>query len=182
MAHLSKIERLQAEIRERIGQMRQAGATIDDITAFLRDAGHDDISRSAVGRHVQELDAIGARMREQRSIAEALMARLGAEPDDKLFRLNVELMHGLLFRLAVAQQDGGEVQFSPNELMFLTSALKNLAGASKTDVDRIARVEKRATDQATKRAAEAVDKVGKTQGLSRDTIAMIKAEFLGVQS
>lgn len=56
MARMSSIDRLGAELQERIGTMRADGSTIDEIMAHLRGLGIR-VSRSALGRHVQHLDA-----------------------------------------------------------------------------------------------------------------------------
>lgn len=179
MARPSKIDRLPPEIREAIGDLRRSGRTIDEILAHLRQLGVQDVSRSGLGRHVQELDEIGERMRQQRALADALVARFGSEPDDKLARVNLEMMHGLLFRFAMAEQKQEEVRLGPEDLMFLSSALKNIAAAGKTDVDRIQRLEKRAAEQAKAEAAEAAVKVAGAKGLSADTVSAIRRAVLG---
>lgn len=180
MARPSKVARLPSEIREAIGALRREGRTIDEILAHLRQLGVEEVSRAGLGRHVQQLDKIGEQMRQQRALADALVARFGSEPDDKLFRVNVEMMHGLLFRFSLAQQEGEAVTLAPEDLMFLTSALKNIAAASKTDVDRIRSIEKRAAETATKDAAEKATKAASERGLSADTVKAIRDHILGV--
>ena len=64
MARPSSISRLPPEIREAIGALRQDGRTIDEILAKLRElAPAAEVSRSALGRHVQVLDRIGEQLR-----------------------------------------------------------------------------------------------------------------------
>jgi len=185
MARPSKIDRLPPDIRERIGALRQDGHTIDEIHAVINTAlvelGAEPVSRSGLGRHLQDLDALGEEMRQQRVVAAALVDKFGAEPDDKLFRLNVELMQGLLLKANVAARAGGAVALEGQELMFLTSALKNIATASKTDTERVERIERRAADLAKRAAASAAAAVGAERGMSKDTIEAIKASILGVK-
>lgn len=180
MGRPSKVDRLPPAIREAIGALRREGRTIDEILEHIRQLGVEDVSRAGLGRHVQQLDKIGEQMRQQRVVADALVAKFGSEPDDKLFRVNVELMHGLLFRFSLAQQEGEAVTLGPEDLMFLTSALKNIASASKTDVDRIRQIEKRAAELATKDAAEKATKAANERGLSADTVKAIRDNILGV--
>lgn len=184
MGRPTKIDRLPPEIRERIGDLRRAGRTLDEIHGAIADAlvqiGADPVPRSTLGRHLASIDELGEKMREQRAVADALMAKLGDQPDDKLFRLNIELMHGLMFRMSIAAQEGGSMVVGPEELMLLTSSIRNIASASKTDTDRVEKIERRATEKAKREAAAAVDRVAARRGLSADVKADLKAEFLGI--
>jgi len=86
MARPSSIERLPAELRELIGHLRERGRTIDEILAKLAELDVD-VSRSALGRHVQHLDAAGdvglarelAAQRRRLARIEAALAALVAE-------------------------------------------------------------------------------------------------------
>ena len=59
MARPSTIQRLPTEVRELIAELREEGRTIDEVLEKLREL-RLDVSRSALGRHVKQLDAIGA--------------------------------------------------------------------------------------------------------------------------
>ena len=182
MARPSNIDKLPVSIREAIGALRRGGRTIDEILAHIRElgVGEDEVSRSGLGRHVKTIDEIGEEMRKQRAMADALVAKFGAEPDDRLFRVNVEMMHGLLFKMNLAIREGETPELTPGDIMFLSSALKNIASASKTDTDRIDRIEKRAAAAMLKQAEAVVAKVVERRGLSAEVKADIKAEFLGI--
>lgn len=130
MARPSKIDRLPVEIREKIGELRRNGATIDEILAALDVA----IGRSTMGRHIQKLDVIAARMQESRAVAEALVQRFGDAPESRVARMNIELMHGNLMGL-LAGADGEAVTLEPQDAMFIGRCLKDLAQASKADAD-----------------------------------------------
>jgi DNA-binding transcriptional ArsR family regulator len=177
----SSIDRQPPEIRELIGALRKQGRTIDEIMQKLGELSVD-VSRSAVGRHVKGLAEVGERMRRSRDMAEALVARFGDEPDNRVARLNFELMHGLVFETLTAAagseegEDGEPVTLGPQQVKFLTEALKNLASAQKADSERTMKVRA----EMAREAAQAVDKVAKREGLSRPTIDMIKAEILGI--
>ena len=81
---------------------------------------------------------------------------------------------------AAIENEEGEaepVTFEPKDVMFLASALKELASAQKTDSDRLIIVKR----EVAKDAAKKVDKVAKRDGgLTRDTIDAIKKEILGI--
>lgn len=132
MARPSTIDRLDPQLKELIGRLRERGATIDQILTKLRELDVDDVSRSALGRHVQKLDKIGERIRSQRALAEALVSRFGDQAETRIAQLNVELLHGALFRLASAEgEDGEPVVLDGKEAFFVASALKNLVAAEK---------------------------------------------------
>ena len=70
MARNSSIDRLPAAIREKIGQLRQAGKTIDEILEKLKELDVD-VSRSALGRHCKQLEEVSKSIRQSRIVAEA---------------------------------------------------------------------------------------------------------------
>lgn len=155
----STIDRLPAEVRELIGRLRGDGRTIDEILAKLRELDAPDaqaISRSALGRHVKQLDAIGEELRRSRGIAEALVARFGDAPESRTARLNIELMHGLVMK-SVISGDGETVALDPQEVMFLAQALQKLSAAAKQDVEREVKLREVITREVKNRARDAVD-------------------------
>ena len=184
----STLEKLPKEIREELGRLREDGWTIDELLSKLQElraAGrHDlDVSRSAVGRYVQGIDKVGEQLRQSRAMAEALVRQLGDEPDTKVARLNIELGHSLIMNLMTGMaggtegEDGQTVQLDPEQVMFLTSSIQKLASARKTDAELILRLQ----TEADKRAIAAMEATAKRKGLSADTIADIKKDFLGIR-
>lgn len=174
MARPSKIDRLPAEIRDKIGGLRRDGRTIDEILSVLRQLDVD-VSRTGLGDHIKRIDAIGARIRESRAAAEAIMARLGENPDNRTARLNIELMHANVQQLVAGGDDGAPVTLDPQGAMLLARTLKDLAAAAKTDVDRELRLRKEFAAQ----AAKAIDKAeAEVTGAQADGRAVDPAEVL----
>jgi biotin operon repressor len=201
MGRPSSIDKLPEEVRAEIGRLRQVGWTIDQIVEHLRGlldpAGSEARggsvkvpSRSAIGRHIQGLEKLGERMRRSRQVAEALVRELGDAPESTAARLNIELLHSAILDLFMKAGDGEAVDAfgqaaldgNPEGTMMLAKALDHLARASKTNVDFIAAAEARAATRAKQEAATAVDAVGTQKGLSRETIAAIKAGIFGVRA
>src|SRR5579871_4450607 len=115
----SSIDRLPEAIREEIGRLRASNWTIDEIVTHLK-LLDVSVSRSAVGRHVKRLATLQERMRTSRDLALALVDRFGDQPDNRLARLNLELMHSVVMQTitAAAEDEDGEQQpvtFSPEE-------------------------------------------------------------------
>ncbi|KAB2888393.1 MAG: DUF3486 family protein [Desulfobulbaceae bacterium] len=175
MARPSSVKKLPAEVRDQIARLREGGCTIDQILAKLAelDAG---VSRSALGRYVQEIDAAAEEVRKTRAMAEAITARYGDGDESRLARANMEMMHGLLFRLQF--NEGRRVEMDAKEAMFLASALKSLTGAAKDDQAVIERLRKTVAAQAAAMMEEAA--AATKGGLTADTIALFKAKFLGI--
>lgn len=161
MPRKSTVRRLPPELREQIGQLLEQGRTLSEITAHLNQLGAE-VSRSALGRYKQHLDKVGEKLRRSREVAEALIAKLGAAPESKALRLNVELMHGALMDLALkanedGDEDGGEgITLDPQGAMLLSKALDHLSRASKADAELIGKIKEQARKEAEAKLDKAV--------------------------
>ena len=165
MPRQSKVRRLPPEIREKIGALIDQGRSLDEIKAALDQLGAD-VSRSALGRYKQHLDRVGEKLRRSREVAEALVAKLGAGPESKTLRLNVEMLQGLILDLALnANEDGqdgegGErkpVTLDAQDAMWLSKALDHLARASKSDAELVGKIREQAAREAQAKLDKAVD-------------------------
>lgn len=180
----STIDRLLPELQELIGQLRGQGRTIDEIRAKLLELDVD-VSRSALGRHVKSLADAQVTMQRSRQMAEALVASYGDEPDDKIARLNIELAHGLLMRIMLAQQvdeETGEAEpivLSAQDGMFIARAVQSLTSSSGTVENRIAKAVERERIRSTKEAAERATTAARSKGLSADAVSAIRHAVLG---
>ncbi|MFQ5774022.1 MAG: DUF3486 family protein [Kiloniellaceae bacterium] len=180
MARTSTIKRLPADIRELIARLRERGRTIDEILAKLRELDLD-VSRSALGRHVKTLDEIAERIRANRTIAEAVVERLGDAPESRVARLNIELTHSLLTKLLVGE-DGQPVELDAKEAMFVSTSLQKLSQAAKSDLERELKIRKDVAKEAVEKldnAAKEAEHAGEP-GLSAERIAQLRRDFLGV--
>lgn len=187
MPRPSSIAKLPAQVRELIGQLRRDGRTIDEILGKLHELdapGAQDISRSALGRHIQNLDQIVADIQRTRTVADAIVQRLGDAPESKTARLNIELMHGLMLKLMTEGEDGASVKLDAQEAYFAATALQKLAQASKSDVDRELTIRSKILANLDKQLdkAEAEARAAGEPGLSADRVAQLRREFLGVKA
>jgi len=183
MARPSSIDRLPDQVREQIGALRRQGSTIDEIMAKLGEllAGAETPSRSALGRHVKRIDVLGDRIRASREMANALVDRLGDDGENKMLRLNAELLQSALMDLLVSE-DGEPVTLEAKDAAFLATALQRIAGATKTDADLTLKIREEAERKAKVAAVKAAETVGRERGLSSDTIQAIRAQILGVKA
>jgi hypothetical protein len=189
MARPGSVDKLAPEIRDAIGRLRDEGATIDQIVAHLRGLSVV-ISRSAMGRHIRGLEALGERLRRSRSVAEVLVRQLGDAPASRSAQMNIELLHTAVLDLFMKSADGEEVDArgeaavagNPEGVMMLAKALDHLTRASKSDVEFVAKIEARVAERTKKEAADAVDLVVREKGITAETAAAIKARIFGVRA
>ena len=172
MGRKSKIDRLPAEVRELIVELRHNGRTIDEILEKLHELDVD-VTRSTLARKTQEIDQLAEQLENSRAIAEAVMARIEDQPMGQVARLNIELLHSAITKLAMGQ----DIRDS-REAMFLSTALQKLASAAKVDLDR----ELKVRDETLKKAAAEVDDKARQLGLTRKTADAIRREILGIRT
>jgi hypothetical protein len=187
MARPSSISRLPPEIRETIGRLREHGRTLDEILDHLRTL-EIGVSRSALGRHVKGMEAMGERLRRSRAMAEGLARQLGDTPGDKMARVNIELLHSFLNdALAAADddetEDGQEAAAlvrSPKGAALFATAIERLTKAARANAAFTEQLEKRAAERAAKNAVEAVERAGRAAGLDPATLTRIRQEVYGL--
>lgn len=186
MARRSKISRLPAEIRQKIGELYDAGHTIDEIMQALEGV---DASRSSLGRHLQQRDKMAAAVRRSREISDSIVRNLGQKTPGKQQALLIELFHTAMLDLFLNQENGelskdgmAALKGSPKGLAQLADALHSLARANRLDVDVRADLEKAAREAAEREATAAVTKAARQQGLSAETVNKIMAGAFGGKS
>jgi hypothetical protein len=174
MGRPSKIDKLPDAIKSQINRLRQEGAEIDDITAWLAEATPEKISRSAVGRHVKKLSEVTARINEARAIAQGVAPTLADKDSGELLNLNVELLQAGTMRLLSATTDDGEdVPLKASEAMAIGKALEASAKAQKITADRVLKIQQEAAKAAAQKvidAAQAELKRNKQPGLSDEGV------------
>ncbi len=167
----SSVVTMDQAIREAVdAAIREGRATIADIVALIRELG-GSASKSAVGRYKQQAESQMQRYREAQEVAKVWIGKLQADPEGDVGRLLAEMLRTTAFQTLGDMESG-----TPQDVMFLAKALKDLAGADKLTADRILLVRR----EAAKEAAEKVTTVGKAKGLSAETVAELRKEILGV--
>lgn len=187
----SSIDRLPQETRELIGLLRTAyGRTIDEIMDKLRELepeklGEDGLpSRSAIGRHVKRLAEVGDTMRRSRVMADALVKNFGEEPDDRLARVNMELLHDITFRMLTAAEpdeetgEMGEVTMSGLEAGRWAGVVDRLTRAADTNSKRHVReledARTKAAQEERARQLKALEDGGKRGDIDREAVERAK--------
>jgi hypothetical protein len=182
MPRKSSVSRQPAEVREAIGVWRRAGKTLDEILDALDAEFEVQISRSALGRHVKGLEKTLERLERSKQVAEATVARFGREPENKLVRANIEIMHSVINDMIAAGDEDSGVS-GAQDAMLMAKAMDHLARAERNNAELIAKLR----EQVRKEAAEEMEKAAKTaiaeaggEPLSPDRIfARIRAIYRG---
>ena len=176
----STISRLPENIREKIVLLRDQGRTLDEIMAAL-DALDVNISRSSLGRYVKKHEVVAENLRKSRALAEAVGRSFGDAETSKVARTNIELLHSLMMKMMVGEDDDAVVSLDAKEAMFLATAIEKATKASKADLETQlkARLEQERRQTLEQAATVAAD-TAKKQGLSKETVDAIKKNILGI--
>lgn len=165
---------LKSELDRLIGE---GGLKVDEVWEWLRGRGQD-VSRSAVGRHMQSINEAAKEMRKAREIASVFATTLGPEiATGNLGQALTEVVQSIVFRqmlpkLASADADAD----SAEDLMLLGSTVQKLASADKMNAERILKIRKETMAM----AAQEVKKVGDEIGAPKDMIKKFEKAILGV--
>lgn len=133
------------------------------------------VSRSSVNRYAQRYARIGEKMRQSREVASHLMAGIEFDDSSQVDKLIQESVRTLIFDVS-SQMAESDDPVSPKVITQLALATKRLqdAGIVREKRERAIRQDEREA------AAEKVEALGKSNGLTADTVAAIKAEILGL--
>jgi len=143
----------------------------------LRDKGYA-ISKSAIHRYGQKIERRFAAINASTEAAR-LLTEGAADDHDARSEAVIALVQTELFESIVNLQEATDEAIEPGErISLLSNAAKNIATLARASVNQKKfRLEVQARAQA---AAEAVDKVVKTSGLSDDAADLIRRQILGI--
>jgi len=181
MPRKSSIDLLPDEIRDALHELLRDPAVgqveaAQRVNALLAAEGHDQrVSKSAVNRYSQRMDAIGEKMRQSRQIAEMWIGKLGNQPQGQVGKLLNEFTRTMAFETALTMSEG-EDPVPPKLLKELSLAIKHLEEAASVNEKREREIRKLAAED----AAAAAETVAKQQGLTREGVKAIKEQILGI--
>lgn len=184
MPRKSSIKTLPPEILAEVNRILAEGTTtLDEIVAHLGQLGHPR-SRSALGRHKQQLDNVAEKLRRSRDMANALVREIGpGATEGKTGRLLVEILQNIAFDFLLKKADGDQAdddeELGSQDFFFLGKALKEMAQAQKIDVDRELKIRAEVIKEVVAKAIDAARtgaaKAGVTLGT--EALAQIRREL-----
>ncbi|WP_194745733.1 phage protein Gp27 family protein [Thermaurantiacus tibetensis] len=190
----SSVERLPPELREEIARLRLGqGRTLDEILAHLKALGESGVSRSALGRHVKQLEdevrertaiemaKMAPAMQFANAMSSAMVEAFGelAAPD-KLDATS-QILQSILFRMALAgmRDDPEGAALQPKDIFVMARGLQTLEQAKRTAEERAAKAAERAARAAREEAAASAATSARAAGLSAATVEQIRLAVLG---
>lgn len=183
----SRIDLLSEDLRVAINTALRDGVPQKDIlerfNAVLEERGEEPLSRSGLSRYATRVGKVEERMREARQFADRLTSNLGesAQKTD-LGRAASEMLKTMIFdKMLDAEGEDGKVEYGLDDLKSLSLMLRNIAQASKLDLDRELKIKDEARKEALLDAANAVEDVAAEAGLTDNTVSAIKSKILGVK-
>lgn len=178
MAGKSKIDALDQDIRAEINRLILGGATLDQIVAWLRKVGIDDISRSGVQRY--SVSDVIREMKLYREMSSTFATELGTKAETEQHEVITQMIMSLLMKASAARVTGDEAA-DPLDLARMARTVKTLMSST---IDREAlrrQVEKEVREEAAREAATAVDQAAQEMGWDLEQVAFIRAKILGVK-
>ena len=174
MAGRSSLRDLPPAILEQVHFILAEGRmTIDELTAYLADAGHEK-SRSAVARYSRQHRAVIEKIQQAREMTKTLIGEIGESAvQGQQGRLLVEIVQSLIFKFA--NSDDATAEMTANNLAQLARAVKALSQALRSNQD----FETRIREAARAEAAETMEKTARKRGVGEDVIKAIRQVMEG---
>lgn len=179
----SKVDLLPANIRKRLdaglrdGSITQA-ELLTEINRLIQDAGlpeDSQLSRAGLNRYASKMEAVGKSLREMREITQVWTAELGDKPTGEVTKLILEMARSQLFKALLNESETVEAA-DVGMIKDAMLAVQRLESAAMASHKR----EKEIRQAFAAEAANAAEKVAKSAGLTREAVAQLKNEILGI--
>jgi chorismate mutase len=172
----------QDDIRWALGELNERRRSAADILFELNDRltgkglGDFIISKSAFNRKSVAIARAASRIKMSREIFTGIAEHLTPENIDKANIALAEFIKALIAEIISQAEDGG---LSADEAMKLARGFQAVVLAQKQSTDRRAKAEK---DEAARveKTADALGAAAKEAGLSAETVAKLRRDFLGM--
>jgi len=176
----SKVDQLPEEVKDALNKLLRDGRhTQQDILEHINKLLPEDdhLSRSGLNRYATRMEAVGARLKETREVANVWMARFGDEPTSDVLQLVVEMCQGALFKYALKASEGDDDQlFDPDAMKDVTLSIQRLARAAEMNAKREKEIRTAFAEQAAEEAATSAREAGLTDEGAR----AIRDKILGI--
>jgi Bacteriophage Mu, Gp27 len=153
---------------------------LQTINTLLDEAGIEkEISRSSLNRYASRMSKVGARIRDMREVANIWTSKLGDAPTGEVTKLLTETLKTIALETTLNAVDGDE-PVSPKLINELALAISRIEKAAEISDRREAEIRTAYQAEIETALNEAEGTLIEQQGLTRETIACIKKEILGI--
>ncbi len=183
----SSIDRLPEVVREQLNELLRdpqvtQKAAVTEINRILTELEHpESLSKSAVNRYAMRMEAVGKRMRESREVADALIGKLGSQPQGKIGNLVNEILRSVSFELSLNLTNG---ELDEESAPAIAKTLKDLAlttmhleRAANLNVEREQEIRKQKRERLQK---ETLDAVAGSEAMNPEQLKAKILEVYGV--
>lgn len=172
----SIIERLDKRLVDVINDMLRDGHTIDEMVAKLQELGVK-VSRSAMGRYSKRANEQLQKLKEATEVARFFGDELRKSPDSDISHMLQDQLRISVFNQLMHINDNDD-KANTEELMFLSTTIKNLAAATKATID-IAQLRKKIQAEA-KATAKEFESQARKSDMPETVIQNTMARILGI--
>lgn len=171
----SKVMKLSEAMRDELHRRKRAGEfTLDQLLDWIHDQDAEaDVSRTGLGRYLAKYGKNLERIHEAQEIAARCVEKLGENPRGDVGRLLGQMLSTLALQTLNPMLDL-DTPPDTKEVFFLSMALKNLASAEKTSVDRELKVREKLKAEIDKK----LDDEKRKSGSKLDPLTFEKAREL----
>lgn len=165
---LSTIDYLPADVRAGLNEMIAGGrASVDDLRAFIVDKG-GTVSRSAAGRYKVRVERTMDEYRRAQQMAEVWKKDRDKDPDGALSMLLNEMVKTAAFQRLMAMTPEQAEKADPKDLVFLSSAIKNISQSDKIGAERENLIRKRVLAEHQRKQEAALAKAEKKGDINKE--------------
>lgn len=180
----SSITRLPAEQRAYVERLlREGRLTLDEMIAELQrkypGQPAAEVSRSALGRFDQQIEAAGREIREIEAAAGALVGELGEGFGEKSADFLTQAITVVAVKAAMRAKDNPDL--GTKEAKELALMAKNAMDAKRMNVAQRQAYKEAARAELLREQAKNLESVVKSEGLSEATAAMFRKQILGMK-
>lgn len=167
----SRIDLLDEDLRVAINAALREGVTqtaiLERFNLVIKERGEEPLSRSGLSRYANRVGKMEERMRMAHRYADRLTSGLSesAKKTD-LGRAASEMLKALIYdKVLEAEGEDGEIEYDLSDLKSLSLTLRNIAQASKLDLERELKIKGEARKEALEDAANAVEEAAVERGM-----------------
>ncbi|QOF67330.1 DUF3486 family protein [Actinobacillus sp. GY-402] len=179
----SKVDLLPPNIKTQLAMMlrdKQYSQTeiLSEINDLIRDCGLPEdmqLSKTGLNRYASRMEEVGRKIRQSREIAEVWTKQFGEAPESDIGKLLMEMVKNMAFETSLNMTEG-TMASTPEVLKDMATVIHRIEQAQSISDDRERKIRK----EVAQLAAETAEKAVAQAGLSKDTVATIKAQILGV--
>jgi len=175
----SKIDLLPSDIKSQLNMMLRDGRLEQqEILDIINEEITEDekkLSRSGLNRYASKMEKIGAKIRQSREVAEVWTAKLDDAPTSEVGKLLQEVVRTMAFETGMAMSEDDE-PVPPKAIGQLALAIQRIEQAASASHKREVEIRKAFAAE----AANEVDAVGISQGLTKESVDAIKHQILEI--